>query len=249
MTELAGKLQGGTSRANPSTTLPGHWRQAAWFVGITAVAFLVPFLFTSELSLDHDLYYLVYFAATVVVLSAYVFFTGFDLKAFVLQNWRLSLLIGAASTAFVVWNVLARNDSTPRPDGTYFAFELAWRGVAYGIIDALLLTAFPGMVAFSLLNREVRGVARRLSFSALALFMVLIITAAYHLGYAQFREDGVRAPELGNTIISVPLLVSVNPVGSVVANASMHVAAVAHAYETDVFLPPQTSADQNGVVT
>jgi len=39
------------------------------------------------------------------------------------------------------------------------------------------------------------------------------------------------------------LLLTTNPVGSVLAHASMHVAAVAHAYETPIFLPPQVSAD------
>jgi hypothetical protein len=31
-------------------------------------------------------------------------------------------------------------------------------------------------------------------------------------------------------------------VGSILAHASMHIAAVLHAYETDVFLPPQVEA-------
>jgi hypothetical protein len=86
-------------------------------------------------------------------------------------------------------------------------------------------------------------VARRLGFAAIALPLVIVITAVYHLGYDQFREDGVAKPEIGNTVISVPLLVAVNPAGSIVAHASMHVAAVTHAYETDVFLPPQTTAE------
>jgi hypothetical protein len=80
-------------------------------------------------------------------------------------------------------------------------------------------------------------------FAALALPLVVVITASYHLGYQQFRDDGVAAPETGNTIISLPLLVSANPVGSVIAHASMHLAAVTHAYETDVFLPPQQSVE------
>lgn len=57
------------------------------------------------------------------------------------------------------------------------------------------------------------------------------------------REDGVGQPLTGNAIISVPMLVTANPVGSVVAHASMHVAAEAHSHETEVFLPPQTDAD------
>jgi hypothetical protein len=50
-------------------------------------------------------------------------------------------------------------------------------------------------------------------------------------------------PETGNTIISAPAIVSMSPLGSVIAHTSMHAAAAVHAYETDVFLPPQTDAD------
>ena len=76
----------------------------------------------------------------------------------------------------------------------------------------------------------------------MALPLVLLITATYHLGYPQFREDGVGQPEIGNTIMSVPMFATANPIGSVVAHATMHTTAVVHSYETDVFLPPETQA-------
>jgi hypothetical protein len=75
--------------------------------------------------------------------------------------------------------------------------------------------------------------------------MVWIITATYHLGYEQFREDGVAGPETGNTIISLPAIVTANPAGAVVAHAAMHVTAVTHAYETDLYLPPQTFVEED----
>jgi hypothetical protein len=218
--------------------------QLTWFVAGAAFAFLVPFIFSSTLDLNHDLYYGVYFVTVAAFLTAYVLGTGADAVGLVSRNLRWSLALGAIAAAFVVFNVLNREDSTPRPDGLYFAFELAWRGVFYGVIDALLLTAFPALVAFALLEGRVQTLARRALFAGTALVLTLTITATYHLGYEQFREDGVGPPEIGNTIISVPTLVTMNPVGSIVAHASMHVAAVTHAYETDVFLPPQTDADE-----
>ena len=43
-----------------------HWlRHSVWFVCGAAVAFFVPYVGVSLLDLQHDLYYLVYFAATV----------------------------------------------------------------------------------------------------------------------------------------------------------------------------------------
>jgi hypothetical protein len=123
----------------------------------------------------------------------------------------------------------------------YFAFQIVWRGAAYGLVDAMLLTAFPAMVAFTLMRSDVSALPRRGAFALLTLVLTIIITATYHLGYDQFRQDGVAAPETGNVIISLPTLASANPVGSLIAHVAMHEAAVTHAYETDTFLPPQTS--------
>ena len=46
----------------------------------------------------------------------------------------------------------------------------------------------------------------RARYVAIAVPMILVITAAYHLGYPQYRQDGVAKPEVGNTLISIPML-------------------------------------------
>ena len=101
----------------------------------------------------------------------------------------------------------------------------------------------PCLVVYRSLGGPLRTWRRRLVYFAASLALVMTITAVYHLGFDQYREDGVAAPEVGNTIISMPMLLSTNPVGSVAAHAAMHMAAVAHTYETDVRLPPATTAD------
>jgi hypothetical protein len=203
------------------------------------VAFLVPFVGVSVLDLQHDLFYLVYFAATGALLVTYVRTERVDVRRIVTHAWPWSLVLGIVIGLAEVRNVLGE-EATDRPGGAYFVFELAWRGVTYGAVDALLLSAFPGLVAYSILCGRIGGFTGKLRFTALALPLILLITATYHLGYPQYREDGVGQPELGNTIISVPMLATANPIGSVVAHASMHTTAVTHAYETDVFLPPET---------
>jgi hypothetical protein len=40
--------------------------------------------------------------------------------------------------------------------------------------------------------------------------------------------------------MSVPMLLTANPIGSVVDHSAMHVSAVIHEYEDDTRLPPQT---------
>jgi hypothetical protein len=227
---------------SPSTTEVSHVaRHAAWFAGGSCAAFLMPYVGVSVLDLHHDVYYGLYFAATLAMLAAYVRWEHVDVRALFARNWIWSAAIGGLTAVAVARNVVVNSDPTPRPHGPYFVFELLWRGVGYGTIDALLLTAFPCAVAYGMLRGHTRGVVGRVRFVALTLPMILLITATYHLGYPQFREDGVGQPEVGNTLISVPALLTTNPAGSVVAHAAMHTTAVMHSYETDVYLPPQTS--------
>ncbi len=228
-------------RAGPSIH-PEALSQAGWYVAGAAGAFLVPFIFSSVLALNHDVYYLVYFAASAAFLGIYAEATKTDVVGLLTRQWRWSLAIGVAAAVFLVARILSAEDATPRPTGLYFAFSIAWRGVLYGVVDALLLTAFPVAVAHALFEGRIEGIRRRVGFGAVTLVLVLLITASYHMGYKQFRENGVGSPEIGNTIISVPAIVTANPLGSIVAHASMHVTADIHAYETNVYLPPQTNA-------
>jgi hypothetical protein len=223
-------------------TVMRRWaRHAAWFALAAGLAFAVPFLGISVLELQHDLFYLVYFVVTAVLLLGYVRTEGVDVRRIASHAWPWSLGLGVAVGAAEILNVLGR-DATERPAGAYFVFELLWRGVTYGAVDALLLSVLPGLVAYGILRGRVGGLVGKLRFTALALPLVLLITATYHLGYPQYREDGIGQPEIGNTIISLPMLATANPIGSVVAHATMHTTAVVHSYETDGFLPPETEA-------
>jgi hypothetical protein len=118
-----------------------------------------------------------------------------------------------------------------------------WRGVIYGAVDALLLTVFPCLLVLTALQGDLAGLARKTTYGGISLLLIMIITAAYHLGYEQYRDDGIGAPEFGNVLFSMPMLATANPIGSVIGHSAMHVAAVTHEYEDDVRLPPTTSAD------
>jgi hypothetical protein len=219
-----------------------HWlRHGVWFALGASLGFLVPYVGVSLLDLQHDLFYLVYFVATIALLVTYVRTEHVDIRRIVTTAWPWSVGLGVAIGLAQIANVLGE-DATDRPGGAYFGFELLWRGVTYGAVDALLLSAFPGLIAYSLLRGRVGGLVGKLRFTAFALPLVLVITATYHLGYPQYREDGVGQPEIGNTMISVPMFATANPIGSVIAHATMHTTAVTHAYETPTFLPPETEA-------
>ncbi|MGZ6708226.1 MAG: hypothetical protein ACXVFN_14945 [Solirubrobacteraceae bacterium] len=221
---------------------PESWAvQLRWFATAAVVGFAVPFIGSSLLGLQHDLYLGIYFAAVLGLCAAYTVATRLDLRETFVRHWKLGTALGVVVGFALVRNVLS-GDATPRPHGAYYVFELIWRGGIYGAIDALLLTVLPCLVVYRALGGHLAGWRRRLVYFAASLALVMTITAVYHLGFAQYREDGVGAPETGNTIISMPMLLSANPIGSIADHAAMHISAVAHSYETEVRLPPPAKA-------
>lgn len=222
--------------------LPQAARQVGWVALVCLVAFLVPYLGVSVLGMQHDLYYLGCFAVTLAVLFAYVRVEHVEVGPVFRHRLWWSLALGVLMAVVLVVNVFNTGHTTARPHGAYFVFELLWRGVGYGLIDTLLLTVFPCLVAYQLLHNHFDGLKGKLRFSALTLPLVIIVTAAYHWGYPQYRQDGISRPETGNVLISVPAFATANPAGSIVAHVSQHIAAVTHAYESRIFNPPVTKS-------
>jgi hypothetical protein len=221
---------------------PESWAtQLRWFAAAAVAGFAVPYVGSSVLELQHDLYLGVYFVAVLALLTAYAVATRLDVAAVLRRNWKLGVVLGLVVGFALVRNVLSES-ATPRPDGAYYAFELVWRGGIYGAVDALLLTVLPCLVVYRSLGGRLVSWRRRIAYVAASLALIVTITAVYHLGFAQYRADGVRQPETGNVLISVPMLLSANPIGSIADHMAMHVSAVAHSYETEVRLPPATDA-------
>ena len=138
---------------------PESWAtQLRWYAAAVVIGFAVPFLGSSVLELQHDVYLGIYFAIVLALFGAYVVATGLDVRATVRRHWKLGVALGLVVGVALVRNVLSE-DATPRPDGAYFVFELIWRGGIYGAVDALLLTVLPCLVVYRGARRRPRDVA------------------------------------------------------------------------------------------
>jgi hypothetical protein len=215
-------------------------RHLAWLAGGIVLSFLVPFVLADQLELHRDLYYGVYAAAVAGLFAAWARDTGQSLRAMCGRRWRWALGLGLLFAGASALIVLGAEDSTARPDGIEFLAALVWRGVVYGAADGLLLSAFPILVVFAAF-RGSRLRSRRgglVVVAALAMAASLAITATYHLGYSDFRSSKLRKPVTGDLVWSAPTLATLNPIGAPIAHAGLHVTAVTHSYDTDLFLPP-----------
>ena len=228
--------RGARTRAHLSTAAR---QNLAWLVGGLAFAFLVPFAFADTLDLPRDVFYGIYVASVLAFFLLWAKATGQALGPMVRRRWMLAVGLGLAAAAILVLVVLQK-DSTTRPEGIELLGALLWRGVVYGAADGLLLSAFPILAVFAIFEgtRARQRLTGKIAIGLAALLASMVMTATYHLGYSDFRSAKLRQPVAGDVVWSAPTLLTLNPVGAPIAHAGLHVSAVLHSYETDLFLPP-----------
>jgi D-alanyl-D-alanine carboxypeptidase len=216
-----------------------HWY---WLAIGLALSFLIPCGLTDLVSINRDLYYGIYIGAVFAFVGAWIGCANDSPRAVLTRNWRAGVGLGALFAGAMVAIVL-NEPATSRPGGIDFAAAVVWRGILYGFADGLILSAFPILAVFAAFagTRALTWWGGKVGVGALALAVSLLFTAVYHLGYSDFRGEKVRKPIAGDVIWSVPTLATLSPLGAPIAHAGLHVAAVAHSYETDVFLPPHTA--------
>jgi hypothetical protein len=224
----------------PSARVASPRRHLAWLAGGTAVAFLVPFAIADQLAVQRDLYLVVYVAAVAALFAGWARDTGQPLRGMVSRRWPLAAGLGLLFAGFGALIAVTAGDGSGNPGGLELVGALLWRGLVYGAADGLLLSAFPILLVFAALkdSRLRRRAGGLVAVGAVAMAASLAMTAVYHAGYSDFRGEKLRKPVAGDLVWSVPTLATLNPIGSPIAHVGLHVTAVLHDYDTDLFLPP-----------
>lgn len=237
MTDLSARPDSGSQGPPTGRTLGLHLR---WLAGGLAAGFAVPYVLADLLEVHRDLFYGMHALAVVMLFVGWARSTGQSIAAMARRRWRLMLLLSAIITAILSVIVVSTEDTTPRPDGIEFVGAVLWRGLVYGAVDGMLLSAFPILVVFAAAAGTQLRQTRHgtIAVGALALLASLVMTATYHLGYSDFRSVKLARPLSGDLVWSIPTLVTLNPVGAAITHAGLHVTAVLHSYDTDIYLPP-----------
>ena len=160
---------GSTGRAGTDLG-PSPAAAIGWLAGGAALTFAVSWLGTTVLGLHHDLYYLVYFTLALGYLGWFAARSRLAVRSLMREHRWWSIGLGALVAFAIVGQVMGQ-PSTTRPSGGYFLFELVWRGVVYGTVDALVLSAFPALVALLVLRGNRKGALRKVAFAGLVLVM------------------------------------------------------------------------------
>lgn len=224
--------------ATPSPA-PAPWAAAAWLAAALAIGFAVPAVFAGVLHWPRNWYLVAYLLVAGVLLAAYFRRMSPAPGAWLLRRWPWGLVGAAVAGALTVANVLAQPASSG-PGGGWLLFHVAWLGIVYGTLDGLFLTVMPVHLVFRALGGETAptGWGRALGAGLLALAASLAVTAAYHLGYPEFRGLVLLGPVLGNAVFTVAMLLTGSPTAAVLGHVAMHVAAVLYGFDTAGQLPP-----------
>jgi hypothetical protein len=214
-----------------------EYKHLCWIVIGAFVGFLSSFIFGDLLSLPLDLYYLIYFGIITILFVIYVKKTKLNLKDRFSKRLVWGIVLGVIFAAIMIMNVLSRQE-TAKLFGPGLIWAIFWRGLIYGAIDGLFLTVFPWLVTWRSFDAENRHLFQKIAISFLAWIFILITSTSYHLGYSDFRSKKVFQANIGNTIMSLATILSANPIGTPIAHAALHISAVLHAPDTELFLPP-----------
>lgn len=214
--------------------------QRAWIWTVVAgtAGWLASFVFSGLLRWPREQFLLAYVPVVVAVALGYQRGAGVSLRVQFARRWKAGLIVGVVLGALLARQVLSQPASA-RPDGLALALALAWDGVVYGAADALLLSVIPVLSLYgSRSTDEMSSASGRFRWALVALAGSTVVTALYHLGFAEYRGAGLWPPLIGNALITLSYLLAGSPVAPVVAHIMMHSAAVLHGMETTAQLPP-----------
>ena len=196
-------------------------------------------VFSGRMKIPRHRFLVPYIILASIFLLCFFYFDSVNLIDFLLQNWFYGVIAGVIVGVILTRNVMSQPSSTSSSDRN-LAVDILWLGIAYGLIDSLLLNVMPviavwnGFSQIGLLSTW----TWQISAAILGLGASLLVTLLYHLGYTEFRNRKVGFVLIGNTIITLAYLFSTNPLGAILSHIIMHIAAVIRGPETTIQLPP-----------
>lgn len=210
-----------------------------WIIIAALAGFGVSAIFAGWLKLPRNIYLIIYIPLAGALFAVFILYSEIDVGQLIAHNAYWGLLGAVIASFFVIRNVLSQ-PSSERNRGVALVLDILWPGFAYGLIDALLLSVLPVLAvreAFAdpLLSSGWPG---KIAFGLMALVASLIVTAAYHLGYPEFRNKKVLWVMLGNGVLSLAYILTMNPLAAILPHIGMHITAMIHGRESTGQVPP-----------
>jgi hypothetical protein len=211
-----------------------------WIVAAAVLGFVTTAIFAGMFKMPRSIFLVVYLVLTAPFLYAFVRWSKVNVAELIQHNWVWGLVGAVLLGVFLVRNILSQ-PASEHSEGLSLVLDIAWLGVVYGTLDALFLSVLPVLAtwqAFSSLGWT-QSIGGKILVGCIALVASLFVTAAYHLGYPEYRtSSGMMGPSIGNGVMSLGYILTNNPVAAVFSHIAMHTAGVLHGPATVIQLPP-----------
>jgi hypothetical protein len=223
----------------PRQQAPSLTKELVWVLAAAVLGFATTALFSGFLELRRDWFVAIYALLVGLFLYGYIRWSGVDLRSFLLHRWIWGV-IGVVVVGAIMVASVQRMPASPGSSGTALMWDILWLGIVYGVVDALLLTVLPIAVTWRAFSAAgwTASWPGKLAAGAVAFAASLGVTAAYHLGYVEYRGPQVVDPLIGNGVMTLGALLTASPLTAIGAHIALHVASVLHGVETTVTLPP-----------
>jgi hypothetical protein len=210
-----------------------------WIVAAALIGFAIAAIFAGILKLRRNIFLLFYIPSVAVFFISFIIANGINVIELISHNWYWGLAGALIAGGFVIKNVFSQ-PSSERHSGLVLLSDVLWPGFAYGLTDSLLLSVLPVLsVALAFTGHGLGNtVAGKFGFGAVAMLASLIVTTLYHLGYPEFRGKEVIWPNIGNGVMTLAYLLTMNPLAAILPHIAMHIAAMIHGRETTGQVPP-----------
>ena len=205
-----------------------------WPAVAAAAAFATSAVGTSLLHLSRPLFVAVWAAVVTMTILAWVMSEGWNPMVQVRRRWVSGLVVGGmVGGALAV--ALTRSPGSASGGGVG---TVVWLGIVYGAADAIMLSIVPVLSVYGARPGDDLGHSSRIRMAGLALAASIVIAAAWHLGFAEFRSAALMKPLLANLVVTMAYLLSGSPLAPIVAHVILHTTAVLNGSGAGGPLPP-----------
>lgn len=211
-------------------------QQPFWIAGMALASFILTYSAVDRLRLPRDWFVLVHVVVTGALLATYAAKSRVS-RSELIGSWRHGSGGALVTGAFMVLFVLKGPDS-PQPAGASLAWAIAWLGLVYGTIDALLLSVFPVVATQRMVGTDAWTQGRLHASSLIALGVSLLLVATYHIGFPEFRGPAMTSALIGNGIMTLSYLATRSALSPLFAHLALHIAAVVYGYSSALPAPP-----------
>lgn len=210
-----------------------------WILYASILGFAVAAIFAGLLKLQRNIYLLLYIPLVAALFALFIISNKLNITEMIVHNWYWGLIGAMLAGAFVIKNVFSQ-PSSKRSNGLGLITDIVWPGLTYGLVDALLLSILP-ILAIQLALTDTAWTQNwygKIGFGTIGLLASFLVTTAYHLGYPEFRGKKVIWPNIGNGVLSLAFILTMNPLAAILPHMAMHVAAMIHGKDTTGQVPP-----------